>query len=69
MLDDYDIREQDTLDNIAEYANGENLTQRCPDCEAEITDGNELISDIYNPEAHGSCLDCYDPTPYYPDLG
>jgi hypothetical protein len=35
----------------------------CPNCQSEITDDNPLIGEIYNPEKHGSCVDCYDPTP------
>jgi len=38
----------------------------CPDCESEITERNPLIKEIYNPELHGSCQDCYDPTPAGP---
>lgn len=43
--------------------------ETCPDCWSVITKENPLIDEQYNPEAHGSCQDCYDPTPYYPDLG
>jgi len=35
----------------------------CPDCESEITNSNPLIEEYYNPEQHGGCVDCYDPTP------
>lgn len=46
-----------------------NKRETCPDCDSEITDKNELIDpERYNTQ-HGSCLDCYDPTPYYPNLG
>jgi hypothetical protein len=37
--------------------------ETCPDCQSEITKDNPLIEEIYNPEAHGGCQDCYDPTP------
>lgn len=37
--------------------------ETCPDCESEITQYNTLIGDEYHPEEHGSCVDCYDPTP------
>jgi hypothetical protein len=40
-------------------------TEICPDCDSVIGQDNELIADYYNPEAHGSCVNCYDPTPYY----
>jgi hypothetical protein len=36
----------------------------CPDCESEITESNTLIAEYYNSEQHGSCVDCYDPTPW-----
>jgi len=39
----------------------------CPDCESEITESNPLIDDWYSPEEHGSCVDCYDPTPAGPE--
>jgi hypothetical protein len=39
----------------------------CPDCESEITESNPLISEHYGPEQHGSCVDCYDPTPAGPE--
>lgn len=36
----------------------------CPDCEEIITADNPLIEEFYNPERWGSCLNCYDPTPW-----
>ena len=66
MFDDYDIREQDTLDNIAEYAESENLTERCPDCDSEITFDNYWISEHHQPEDCGHCVACYDPSPLLP---
>ena len=42
-------------------------TKTCPDCESEITERNTLIHERYGPEQHGSCLDCYDPTPAGPE--
>lgn len=65
------------LEVMAEYAEGEIIAERiarsgletCPDCGELITEDNPTISDIYNPEAYGYCQGCYDPTPYYPDLG
>jgi len=64
MFDDYDIREQDTLDNIAEYA--ESKTEFCPDCDSEITFDNYWIDERHNPETCGSCVACYDPSPLLP---
>jgi hypothetical protein len=43
--------------------------ETCPDCESVITDKNPLIDPERYTTQHGSCVDCYDPTPYYPDLG
>lgn len=71
MFDDYDIREQDTLDNIIEYAEAERHRtadrEFCPDCDSEITRENPLIEDWHNPESYGSCVECYDPTPAGPE--
>jgi hypothetical protein len=39
----------------------------CPDCKSEITENNPLIEERYNPEAYGSCVFCYDPTPAGPE--
>ena len=36
----------------------------CPDCKTEIDDPSKVIDEIYRPETWGSCVDCYDPTPY-----
>jgi len=74
-MDNYDIQEQDTLDNITEYAESEAMldlveTMRmtfCPDCGSEITDENPLIEEEYKPEYYGYCQDCYDPTPSGPE--
>jgi len=41
--------------------------ETCPDCWSVITDKNPKIEERYS--QHGSCNDCYDPTPFYPDLG
>jgi hypothetical protein len=46
----------------------ENSKQVCPDCESEITESNPLIEERYSPEQYGHCVDCYDPTPYYPRI-
>jgi hypothetical protein len=39
------------------------MSEKCPDCESEITESNPLIEEHYNPESYGYCQDCYDPTP------
>ena len=41
--------------------------ETCPDCWAVITDKNPKTGEEYS--QHGSCNECYDPTPFYPDLG
>lgn len=41
--------------------------ETCPDCESEITPDNPLIDERHGPETHGSCVDCYDPTPDGPE--
>jgi hypothetical protein len=45
--------------------------ETCPGCEAEITERNPLIdAERYSVGPNlGYCDNCYDPTPYYPDLG
>lgn len=46
-----------------------NKLETCPDCDSVISETNELIDpERYNTQ-YGSCVDCHDPTPYYPDLG
>lgn len=42
-----------------------NTITKCPDCESVIDKENPLIEEHYNPERWGSCVNCYDPTPYY----
>jgi hypothetical protein len=73
FYDNYDIQQQDEMDNRAEYAEAEAMamldlveTMRmtfCPDCAELITDDNELIQERYNPDDFGCCASCYDPTP------
>jgi hypothetical protein len=37
--------------------------ETCPDCQEPITDENQRIGDLGNPEKFGNCVSCYDPTP------
>lgn len=46
---------------------GQTKTELCPNCESEITEQNPIVPEHY--VSGGVCLYCYDPTPYYPDLG
>lgn len=65
------------LEVMAEYAEGEIIAERlersglatCKDCGELITDDNPAIEKHYGPDSYGNCQNCYDPTPYYPDLG
>jgi hypothetical protein len=48
-----------------------NKLETCPTCDSVINETNELIdTERYTAnERTGLCDACYDPTPYYPDLG
>ena len=51
------------IKKMTESTNTATATEICPDCDSVVGQDNELIADYYNPEAYGSCVNCYDPTP------
>jgi hypothetical protein len=63
-----EMNADEALATLEQMLNGE---QVCPLCLALITDENPLIdAERYSVGDNlGYCDNCYDPTPYYPDLG
>lgn len=41
--------------------------ETCKGCWSVVNEENPIIPEMY--EGGGVCQDCYDPTPFYPDLG
>ena len=64
------INEFLNIDSVAKLAglSPKKETEVCPDCKEPITADNELIDELGAPDKYGHCVNCYDPTPYYPKI-